>query len=279
MMPNLQNRLTRTDSTSYNQHMDMKDYLNESDLLGNGTCGFYRLSKGGAFHYHRQIEIIYVEKGCVTIYLGTGVLSLVRNQFAVIRPYELHDFDSKGYNKCICPILPDIYSNKLSQLNIDNCVMHDETGDALAIFKLYKTFNALSPKSRLLYFSNIYQFLENCFFHRKDSSQRISDVIFSYIHENFDRPISIESVAAACMTNHTYVSTAVNQKAHMNFNRYVNQLRLSKFIDCFDPLSDRISTAAREAGFDSVRTFYRAFQKEYSMTPGEYFGLMTGGQK
>lgn len=259
--------------------MNRNEYLNESDLLGNGTCLFHTLSKGGAFHYHRQIEIAYVEKGAVTIYTGTKTLSLCKNQFAVIKPYELHKFDGTFRNKCVCPILPDIYSNKLSQLHLESCVIDDPNLDALALFKMYPFFHKLSPQSRLLYFNNIYQYLKSSFAPVNDQHAQMTDTVFEYIHNHFDQPLTVEKVATACNTNHSYVSAAVNKKTHMNFNSYVNRLRLSQLIDSFHPETDKIIGAALQAGFDSPRTFYRVFKQEYGMTPGEYFKLMINAEE
>lgn len=252
--------------------MNMNDYINESELLINGVCGFYNLSKG-AYHYHRQIEIVYVEKGMVTINTGIKSLTLTKNQFAILKPYELHNFDGKR-NKCVCPILPDIYSNKLAYSAMESCVIQDSNLDALNLFKMYPEFNRLSPESRLMYFNNIYLYLKNKFFSPADTGPRLKDQILEYVHNNFHKPISLESIAAACGTNHTYVSGIINKHTHMNFNNYINRLRLAKFIDSFDPAADKIIEAASRTGFESTRTFYRAFQNEYGMTPSAYFALM-----
>lgn len=254
--------------------MDIKNYLNESELLHNGTCGFYSLTRGGNFHYHRQIEVVYVEKGTLTVSTAAKSLQLHANQFALIKSYELHTFFSKTRNKCICPILSDYYSNKLSQSNFESCVLDDTNGEVLGVFKLYHAFNKLSTENRLLYFNLIYKIIVSKL-PKTDNQDKIQiDMIFKFIHENFDKPITIEQIANACNTNTNYVSTRINKHANVNFNSYVNRLRLAKFIDSFEPSKDKVTDCATLAGFESPRTFYRAFKQEYNMTPKEYFALM-----
>lgn len=253
--------------------MDKNNYINESDLLYNGTCGFYHLEKG-AFHYHRQVEILYVEKGTLTVYTVNGEFPLRKNQFAVIRPYEPHTFGGSWDNRCVSPILPDQYSNQLAQISIDNCVVDDPGGDALRIFKMYPQFNRLSPEHRMFYFQMIFSLLEECLLESGDGDSRRERAVFEYIRRNCTRPLTLEQVAAACGTNRSAVSKLINTRTHMNFPTYLNRVRLSLFIDRYQKEPGNITRTAEEAGFESPRTFYRAFKAEYGMTPKQYFGLL-----
>ena len=55
----------------------------------------------------------------------------------------------------------------------------------------------------------------------------------------------------------------------MNLNEFVNGLRVNYAVDAMQQGRDVIS-AAFDSGFNSLRTFYRAFGRKLGMTPKEY---------
>ena len=57
---------------------------------------------------------------------------------------------------------------------------------------------------------------------------------------------------------------------HTNFNRYVNEIRLSYACDLLEYTKRSITEIYLDAGFESQRTFNRAFREVYRVTPREY---------
>lgn len=252
--------------------MNKNKYLNESDLLYEGICGFYHLT-GGPFHYHRQVEIVYVKTGSITAFVGNDKFNLHKNQFVIIKPYELHTFKGNKGNRCVCPILPDLFSNRLMQINIENCVIEDKNEDVLQIFNMYPQFNCLSPSHRMFYFQMIFSLLEEHFLTPHEEEQKNSRIL-QYIKTNSSAPLTLESVAFALKTNRNIVSKVVNEQTHMNFSKYLNRIRLADFIDIYYKNPKNIADTAVLVGFDSPRTFYRAFKTEYGMNPKQYFNIL-----
>jgi AraC-like DNA-binding protein len=67
------------------------------------------------------------------------------------------------------------------------------------------------------------------------------------------------------------ISRAINIVAQMNFNDYINQLRLVDVVQQIEKgAKDSFLNLAIEAGFNSKSTFNQAFKRQYSMTPVEY---------
>jgi len=67
------------------------------------------------------------------------------------------------------------------------------------------------------------------------------------------------------------ISRAINIGAQMNFNDYINQLRLADVIQQIEKgAEESFLNLALEAGFNSKSTFNQAFKRQYSMTPLEY---------
>ena len=67
------------------------------------------------------------------------------------------------------------------------------------------------------------------------------------------------------------ISRAINIGAQMNFNDYINQLRLAEVIQHIEKgAEESFLNLALEAGFNSKSTFNQAFKRQYSMTPLEY---------
>ena len=57
---------------------------------------------------------------------------------------------------------------------------------------------------------------------------------------------------------------------HTNFCQYVNGIRLNYACAYLENTKDSITEISLECGFESQRTFNRAFKKKYRMTPREY---------
>ena len=57
---------------------------------------------------------------------------------------------------------------------------------------------------------------------------------------------------------------------HRNFNQYLNDARLSYACTRLVNSGDTILDICLDSGFDSQRTFNRAFKERYRITPSEY---------
>lgn len=69
------------------------------------------------------------------------------------------------------------------------------------------------------------------------------------------------------------LSTIINESLHTNFNDLINQHRIAAFkAKVLEPESQKFSILglAKEAGFSSKASFYRAFKKETGLTPTEF---------
>lgn len=259
----------------YNNLMKSKTYLiyDQSEYLINGKYNFFH-RLGGPLHVHRQVEMMYCVRGTVTVQLGERKVILNEKDFVLVKPYELHCYkaDFKVTNLFISPIFPDAVSSRISMYLFDNVVCHDDNEVIKDFLSLYKHFDALPAESRILYF----QILENLVDTAaakilKKPTDSIDEEILQYISENFNENLTLESVAAACCTNRSTVSRTVNRQCACNFNTYLNHVRINRFLEiCLNGETENIEQVAQRVGFQSPRTFYRAFQSEFRTTPKQY---------
>ncbi len=85
--------------------------------------------------------------------------------------------------------------------------------------------------------------------------------------------LTVNEVARRIGTNNLYISKAINLKHDMNFNSYVNKLRLEYFIEKYNEVGKdcTIMSLAYDCGFNSKSAFNRAFKMQTNQTPTEYF--------
>jgi tetratricopeptide (TPR) repeat protein len=84
--------------------------------------------------------------------------------------------------------------------------------------------------------------------------------------------LSIRMLAERCGTNRSYLSKIINETYRMNYNTYINKLRIDEAVfilsnhDMFVPLKDLF----KKLGFNSYSVFNGAFKKFIGVTPA-YF--------
>lgn len=92
----------------------------------------------------------------------------------------------------------------------------------------------------------------------------------SHIYRQKD--ITKEKLALSLNTNRTYLSQVINTYANMTFNHFINSFRIEDAVRILsDPESDiPLKALASDLGFNSITTFYKAFQSSVGMTPSQY---------
>ena len=100
--------------------------------------------------------------------------------------------------------------------------------------------------------------------------------ILFYINENYAEPLTLATIAAELGYNASYLSRCFKNFFHIGINRYITLIRLRKAVLLMRQKKN-IATCAYESGFNSVRTFYRAFFDEFHCTPKEYLKNLDSG--
>ena len=96
------------------------------------------------------------------------------------------------------------------------------------------------------------------------------DAVVTYIAAHSREEISLTSVAKALYISPYTLSRMFSSTFHTNFNRYVNHSRLEYSRMLLEETEQSVTEICLDAGFGSQRTFNRAFQTEFHMTPAQY---------
>lgn len=117
--------------------------------------------------------------------------------------------------------------------------------------------------------------LKNLFFEEKQffSDTDLAHKILLYIHNNFASTITLSSVASHFGYNSSYISQFFKTTFNIGIKRYINIVRLNNAISLLKENKYPITYCAFESGFNSLRTFYRAYNSEFKCTPQEYIKL------
>lgn len=94
---------------------------------------------------------------------------------------------------------------------------------------------------------------------KKDGASIIPALL--YISDNFDKKITIDSLAQMCNMSKYYFCRIFKKKTECTAIEYINRLRCSKASMLISKKGYSVNQAARECGFDNMSYFARTFKK------------------
>ncbi|MGN8645969.1 AraC family transcriptional regulator [Gracilibacillus sp. HCP3S3_G5_1] len=106
----------------------------------------------------------------------------------------------------------------------------------------------------------------------KDDSKnkKISDKMIRIIHENFDKDISLDLIAAELHYNPNYLSSIFQKEAGYSFSEYLLRYRLNKAKEWLTTTNMSVKEIAERLQYNNSQNFIRSFRKMEEITPGKY---------
>lgn len=88
-----------------------------------------------------------------------------------------------------------------------------------------------------------------------------------YMEENLQAPLRLDEIAAVCYMTPPYFSAFFKKQMGINFSYYLNRLRVGRAYEQIVGSDEPVLTIARQCGFRSKSSFYRAWYEAYGVNP------------
>lgn len=259
--------------------MQQDQYENIWDLEHNPIVSLFAVECEP--HFHSAIEILIGREGVLNARVNQTNYRVSAGDILVINPYEVHGyaFCENSQPKVSVIIFPLDYVDYFFKLRKNGKfaehILHDpeifeNATELLYMFDIARTTDklTLAKSLGLALFEMIAVNIPLT--KKKDEQADLIKDILNFLYENYKENITLSGLSKQYGYSPNYFSALFHSYLNMNLNEFVNRLRLNEVLQRVDKGSDLI-TAAFDTGFNSLRTFYRAFNKKFGMSPKEYF--------
>ncbi len=105
---------------------------------------------------------------------------------------------------------------------------------------------------------------------RKKKSSCYIQAIANYIDENYDSPLTLESLAALFYMNPSAMSRSFKSVIGLTVVGYINQKRIERAKDLLEAGKLSVATISEKLGYNDPSYFERVFKRNTNLTPTEY---------
>ena len=250
-------------------------------------------------HSHDYYELYFFEEGAVTMVIGEKPYALQSGDVIVIPPGIDHRVlltdPEKPYRRFVLWLTP-AYLIALEKRSPDYGYLLRRSADQDRYVYRFDlpTFNAL--RTRLftlldeihadrfaretaidLSISDLLLYLGRTVYEqeqRRDRKEQLSryEAITQYVDEHLDEHLSLDTLARQFYLSKYYLVHLFRENTGLSVHQYILKKRLAA---CCDAMRGgaAVGEVCRQWGFGDYSAFYRAFRKEYGMSPSAYLEL------
>lgn len=232
-------------------------------------------------HFHSSLEFVYVKNGQISAILDSHYFIASAGDFIIVPSYTIHSYVTKNFSDTYVFTIPldtipsyhSVLEKKtFTSLLLKSSSMNHEIIHCLEALLYYTADDKLLPSSGIIkgYTYVFLGLLIDKIGLSEATEQKLTSLvqnILVYIQEHFREPLSLEQLASVFGYSKSRFSHIFNQYFGCSMSDYINGLRSRYALELIQENNQTITDIALASGFESLRTFYRAFHKQFGYTP------------
>ncbi|MFC4775718.1 helix-turn-helix domain-containing protein [Paenibacillus sp. GCM10023252] len=241
------------------------------------------------FHWHKEVEIVYVLSGSVIMYLDQKQYTLHEDDIIVVNSMSVHRIEQTGEENVLLTLQfgTELLLSNHTFISCNSANSRDQNTSKFYIIKhnLAQMIWELNKKVQgyqsytmgrlqtlcgalLRYFSNGTNTATSE--GSKDYDYKRLNRVLTYIGNHYNEKITLQDMAHLEHLSLHYFSHFFTDKIGIPFQKYLTLIRLEKAQAKLTGSEKRISEIALDCGFANVKLFNKYFKEKYGCTPGSY---------
>lgn len=252
---------------------------------------WFHISENRSFapHLHRQAELLLVLEGGITATVDDKAYRLSAGEGVIVFPNRLHSFSMPDNSRILICIFDSSFCHDFRHF-FQSSIPDDphfsfhafSCHGSLALQELLKLTAEFDqtlrmPENIVSYARGYLTLLLTDVFaglslsvERKVNEPELEQQLLLYIDSHYTDNLTLEHLAREFGVSPFYISRIFSEKLHTAFPHYVNSRRLEYAKELLANSGLSVTRIALDAGFGSVRTFFREFKRMYHISPGKY---------
>lgn len=252
--------------------------------------GFYT-----PFHWHDEIEIIYVKNGQLQVTINNVDYAGVSGDIFLVNPREIHKMHTDNletnYYTLLFPLElisfdaeDDVEEKYFKPLKEGNMLFINHLKEHVLYKKVLEcVLNIIEAneiekemyqfETKIMLLQIIYLLLKNTSLTEIRGNGKnitIQRDILSYIDRRYTEKISLKDIADNFHMSEKYFSRFFKNCFQVTFVEYVNSVRLEKAAALLSTTDMSVTEVALSCGFSNISYFIRSFKKAFGSSPHSY---------
>lgn len=249
-----------------------------------------------SWHYHKDVEIIYVLEGRLRLMLENKEVELSAGDIYYVDSMRMHytkKFENVYYGCCIFPVVPFlldafpegalIFLNGCSSYDFEKLLLQNPDAKVSLTDLMREMLNhqerrtygyslllQADLKKMLFLLIQLFRTEENEYQNQKNEECRKIVEAVSYVNKHISEKIDLNLLCQQCHYSYHYFSKLFKQYIGVNFTEYLMRERV-KLSKVYLTESDKsVSEISYDVGFPNENSFFRSFRKCTGLTPKQY---------
>ena len=235
-------------------------------------------------HLHYNAEIAFIYDGETSVLIDNRQPAIAHGgDVILVFPNQMHSFGTRRPERHVLIIFdpklfPEFSPLLTEYLPINNIISGIANDKELR--SLVEKISGLSKKGEAPYKDIILRGYLLAFLGRLFDSVEFKKInaedlhalgsVMNYCITHYAENLSLDVLERKLHISKFYISHIMNKKLNMGFNDYINQIRVSNACRMLAETKRSIAEISEAVGFNTVRTFNRAFHKHIGTSPREY---------
>lgn len=247
------------------------------------------------WHWHKEVEFVYAERGDVVCYAGTDKFTLPQGCGLFVNSGALHRYEAKkSVSMPNIVFLPELlgaadgrvfrkYIKPVLRLGAGHLLLCPQDGRQREMLEILTSVFALwrtSEPSELVTVQKLlalWQLLaeqlppaEGAHQPGETAHGKRLQLMMHYIHERYRQPISLQDIAAAVYVSKNSALQIFREGIRTSPIAYLIEYRLARAAELLASTEKSVAAVAAETGFESAAYFSRKFKQHYGISPSLY---------